>query len=141
MRHLPQDRGFERAGTLHVQSGVARSRYPMASIFGDRTVKTFSIASSAFLVVAVMTMTAQAATVVTGGRCTDKQMNNKLTTCETSTFTNSAGQTGYKCTCTDKLVTTGPGRDVSSTPIDPAVTPLETAPAPDAPAQKAMPRN
>jgi len=54
---------------------------------------------------------AQAATVVTGGRCTQKQISNKLTSCETSTFTNSAGQTGYKCTCTDKYVVVGPDRN------------------------------
>lgn len=54
--------------------------------------------------------TAYAGTVVTGGRCTQTQMANKLTKCETSSFTNSAGQTGYKCTCTDKFVALNPDR-------------------------------
>jgi hypothetical protein len=68
------------------------------------TAALFAIGTSTFV---------QAATVVTGGRCTERQKSNKLTSCETSTFTNSAGQTGYKCTCTDKFVVVAPDRNPS----------------------------
>ncbi len=60
----------------------------------------------------------QAATVVTGGRCTQKQLSNKHTSCETSTFTNKAGQTGYKCTCTDRRVGIAPDRGIEVRPLD-----------------------
>lgn len=68
------------------------------------------ILRTAILVALGLSATAQAATVVTGGRCTQKQMSNKLTKCETSSFTNTAGQTGYKCTCTDRMVVLNPDR-------------------------------
>jgi hypothetical protein len=73
--------------------------------------KRFASISAALLTVAMISVTAQAATVVTGGRCTQKQLSNKLTSCETSEFTNKAGQTGYKCTCSDRKVTLNPGVD------------------------------
>lgn len=101
--------------------------------------KTLSIASSAFLALTMLAVSAQAATVVTGGRCTEKQKSNKLTSCETSEFTNNAGQTGYKCTCTDKLVRANPSIDQGVTPIDPSVTPSDPVSPPAV--QKALPRN
>lgn len=88
----------------------------------------------------MLAVTAQAATVVTGGRCTEKQKSNKLTSCETSEFTNSAGQTGYKCTCTDKLVR-APGLDQGVTPVDPSVTPSDPVSAPPPAVQKTLPRS
>ena len=51
---------------------------------------------------------------------TQKQKDNKLTSCETSEFTNKAGQTGYKCTCTDRKVTLNPG-------VDPGLKQVESA--------------
>jgi hypothetical protein len=83
----------------------------------------------------------KAATVVTGGRCTEKQKSTKLTSCETSEFTNNAGQTGYKCTCTDKIVRANPALDQGATAIDPSVTPSDPASAPPPAAQKTQPRN
>jgi hypothetical protein len=72
----------------------------------------FMLYSAALFAIGTSTVV-QAATVVTGGRCTERQKSNKLTSCETSTFTNNAGQTGYKCTCTDKFVVLSPDRDPS----------------------------
>ncbi len=102
--------------------------------------KTLSVASTTFAAIIMLSVAAQAATVVTGGRCTEKQKSNKLTTCETSEFTNSAGQTGYKCTCTDKLVRQNPvGAEPGVTAVDPTVSPAgpEAAPAP----MKPVPHN
>lgn len=82
--------------------------------------KRFASISAAVVSVVLISATAHAATVVTGGRCTQKQMDNKLTSCATSEFTNKAGQTGYKCTCSDRKVSLNPG-------VDPGVKPVESA--------------
>lgn len=82
--------------------------------------KRFASISAAIVTIVLISATAHAATVVTGGRCTQKQKDNKLTSCETSEFTNKAGQTGYKCTCTDRKVTLNPG-------VDPGLKQVESA--------------
>lgn len=82
--------------------------------------KRFASISAAIFAVVMISATAQAATVVTGGACTQKQKDNKLTSCETSEFTNKAGQTGYKCTCTDRKITLNPN-------VDPSVKQVESA--------------
>ncbi len=103
--------------------------------------KKFSVLSSTFLVLTMFSVGAHAATVVTGGKCTQKQMNNKLTSCETSEFTNSAGQTGYKCTCADKMVVKNPDLDSALTPDRSPITPASPPSTEAAPIQKAAPRN
>lgn len=80
----------------------------------------FASISAAIVTVLMVSTTAQAATVVTGGACTQKQKANRLTSCETSEFTNKAGQTGYKCTCTDLKVTVNPDIDPSAKKLDAA---------------------
>lgn len=82
--------------------------------------------AASLVVLLVLSSNAFAATVVTGGRCTSSQINDKWKTCNTSEFTNSAGQTGYKCTCKDNL-SINPGLDPSAplSPINPDVVTMD----------------